>query len=394
MTCVVQIGTYPLDANHICGGVEASVYGLAKVLKETCEVHVFDVPRIDGSRAVVNEGGVFVHRYNNTGGSQFTASRQVPLVVQEIIALRPNVCHIHGTSLFAWRMYRRLKKQGMPIVVTVHGLALVEKRNALKKGFSVKKLCQYLYQGWVEKRFLSQLTMAVVDTEYVKNKVNCYPIHQRPKMVVIPQGIDESFYCIKCSEDSKMVLSVGAIGERKGHLLLLNAFERAVDEGIEAQLVIAGTVAEAQYLERLQKAIAQSRCGNRISLLIDLTDKDLKQLFGKAHLFALHSEEESQGIVFAEAMATSMPVVATKVGGVPFVVADGVTGLLSDYGDISAFAENIIRLMLNPQLWRNMSDASKEAAETYHWTSIKNRIMALYGFEEMNESKPSPNLSE
>lgn len=392
MTCVVQIGTYPLDANHICGGVEASVYGLAKVLKETCEVHVFDIPRIDGSCAVVNEGGVVVHRFNNTGGSQFTASRQVPLVAKEIVELRPNVCHIHGTSLFAWRIYRRLKKRGKPVVVTVHGLALVEKRNALKKGFSVKKLFQYLYQGWVEKRFLSQLTTAVVDTEYVKNKVNGYPIRQKPKMVVIPQGIDESFYCIECSKDSKMILSVGAIGERKGHLLLLNAFERAVDEGIEAQLVIAGTVAEAQYLERLQKAIAQSICRDRVSLLIDLTDKDLKQLYENAHLFALHSEEESQGIVFAEAMATGMPVVATKVGGVPFVVIDGVTGLLSDYGDINAFAENIKRLMLDSQLWRNMSNASKESAETYHGTSIKDRIMALYGAEERYLSKSS-NLS-
>ena len=384
---IIQIGPYPLSRDCIQGGVEASVFGLAQEQARTSEVHAFDFPRIGGKDCVEQDGKVIVRRFCNTGKRQVSTFRHVKAMAEEIGALNPDICHLHGTGWFPWLIFRRLKRMGLKVVVTVHGLLLVEKRNLLKKGITPKRVLQYCYQGMVEKRFLSHLSSAIVDTQYVKEMVNRYPIRRKPTMHVIPQGIDESFYCIKCSEDSKMVLSVGAIGERKGHLLLLNAFERAVDEGIEAQLVIAGTVAEAQYLERLQKAIAQSRCRDRISLLIDLTDKDLKQLYGKAHLFALHSEEESQGIVFAEAMATGMPVVATKVGGVPYVVADGVTGLLSDYGDINAFAENIKRLMLDSQLWHNMSDASKESAETYHWTSIKDRIMALYGSEERNLSK-------
>ena len=114
-----------------------------------------------------------------------------------------------------------------------------------------------------------------------------------------------------------------------------------------------------------------------------MLDNELKKIYEASRVFVLHSEEESQGIAFAEAMATGMPVVATKVGGVPFVVTDGATGLLSDYGDINAFAENIKRLLLDLQLWHDLSDASVMSSESYHWKGINDRIMALYGFEEM-----------
>ena len=95
-------------------------------------------------------------------------------------------------------------------------------------------------------------------------------------------------------------------------------------------------------------------------------------------MFVLHSEEESQGIVFAEAMATGMPIVATRAGGIPFVVAHGKNGLLSGYGDVKTFAENIGRLMKDQTQWQAMSDASRILAQNYHWTAISASVMRLY----------------
>ena len=197
-------------------------------------------------------------------------------------------------------------------------------------------------------------------------------------MHVIPQGIDEAFFSLNCSKDSRMILSVGAIGERKGHLLTLKAFELAEEKGMDARLVIAGTIADKQYLERLQNAIAQSKYKNQVSLFTDLTDEALKQLYEKAHLFALHSEEESQGIVFAEAMAIGLPIVATQVGGIPWIVRNEKNGFLTGYGDVEAFADNIQKLMSDVLLWQSMSDTSSEEAESYHWYTIKNKIIELY----------------
>lgn len=379
MMRIIQIGAYPLSTDLVRGGVEASVYGLAKELEKSNEVHVFDAPRKGGGTGTVEEEeNVHVHRTDNPGKWQVSAIRQIKKMVEEIVTLQPDVCHVHGTNLFAWMMYRRLKKEGLPCIVTVHGLAKVEKRNALKKGFSFKRLAQYLYQGWVEKRFLGQLPVAVVDTEYVSDMVGRYPIRKKPMMHVVPQGIEEDFFAMSCSRDSRVILSVGAIGSRKGHLLTLRAFERLREEGLDVELVIAGIVAEQTYLGHLQSVINASKYKEDIKLCTNLPKEELKQLYQEAHLFVLHSEEESQGIVFAEAMASGMPIVTTRVGGIPFVVVHGKNGLLSEYGDVKTFAESIGRLMEDDNQWQAMSDASRIMAQNYHWYAISENIMRLY----------------
>lgn len=378
MIRIVQIGSYPQSSACIRGGVEASVYGLSQEQGKDAEVHVFDIPRIGGKCEVVRDRSVTVHRYCNEGKRQVSTARMVVRIVEEICMLHPDVCHIHGTSLFAWLMYRKLKKKNVKLVVTIHGLVLVEKRILLKKKFSFKRLVQCLYQGMVEKKFLSQLSMAIMDTEYVQKKVEQYPILRKPKMYVIPQGINERFFTMNCSEHSAVFLSVGAFGERKGHLMTIDAFERIRRVGVEAQLAIAGTVADQTYYEAMKHAVAQSEFRSDIILYADLQDVELNALYESAHIFVLHSEEESQGIVLAEAMAVGLPVVSTKVGGIPNVVEDGVTGILSDYGDVSAFEESMKRLMTDATLWSEMSQASRKSAESYHWATIAMNVMQVY----------------
>lgn len=375
---IVQIGAYPLAADHIDGGIEASVYGLSQTQSRDCEVHVFDCPRKNAVQRVENDNGVVVHRFVNQGRRQVSSAREAKRMAEEIVAINPDVCHIHGTNLFSWMMYRALRKREMPVVVTIHGLAWVEKKNALQRKFSFKKLFQFLYQGWVEKRFLSQLPMAIVDTEYVKDRVLHYPIRKKPKMHVIPQGIDESFFMLRCSEGSRLVVSIGAIGPRKGHLLTLKAFEMMRQKVDDARLVIAGTIADYSYLEQLREYAEQSEFDCDISICTDLPNEDIRQLYEEAHLFALHSEEESQGIVLVEAMASGLPIVATCVGGVPFVVAHEKNGLLLEYGDVKAFADAMGCLMTDEKKWVTLSDASRKKAQDYHWSDIGNSVLSIY----------------
>ena len=377
---IVQIGAYPQSRDCIRGGVEASVFGLAHELSQANEVHVFDVPRIDGYDETEYDNNVCVHRSQNRGKRLLSTSFQVKTMAEEIMSLNPDVCHIHGTNLFSWLMYRTLRKRNMNVMVTIHGLVRVEKLNALNKHFNIKRLAQFIYQGWAEKRLLSQLPACIVDTEYVKEKVNCYPVRHKSMMIVIPQGINEEFFSIHCSVEGHTLLSVGAIGERKGHLITLKAYELFRRMGGDAALVIAGSSSDKKYLERLSRAIEDSEYRSRITLYTDISYEELKKLYQKAHLFVLHTQEESQGIVFAEAMAVGLPVVSTLVGGVPYVVKQGKTGLLSEYGDVESFANNIKILMTDDSKWHSLSEASLNEARDYHWHSIGNRVMKSYQF--------------
>jgi len=375
---IVQIGPYPLSKDCIHGGVEASVYGLTQELVRTNEVHVFDFPRIDGLDEIESDGNTLIHRFQNKGKRQMSMTSQVKRIADEIEHLKPSVCHIHGTGLYSRVLYQALKQRGLRVIVTVHGLVMVEKLNALKKHFGLKLLAQFLYQSWSEIRLLAQLPIAIVDTEYVKEKVDRYPIHNKPRMCVIPQGVNEAFFSLQCSNKTRTLLSIGAIGERKGHLLTLKAYEIVCRQGIEANLVIAGAIADSNYLKQLQSAIEESEFKNEITLHLNVPNETLKRLYENAHLFVLHTQEESQGIVFGEAMATGLPIVTTQVGGVPFVVQDGVTGLLSKYGDVNAFAHNIMSLLNDDLRWAALSEASRSLACNYHWAVVGKKVLELY----------------
>lgn len=374
---IIQIGPYPQSSDCIRGGVEASVYGLAQEQSKSFEVHVFDFPRISETDRVERDGNVIVHRFCNRGSRQISTVRQAKRVVQEILALSPDVCHIHGTGLFAWLIYMWLRN-ACKVVVTIHGLVLVEKRNLLKHKPSPKRLFQYFYQGMVEKIFLSQIPVAIVDTEYVKGMVEQYPIKKKPVLFVVPQGVNEDFFSLQCSAESNVLLSVGSMGERKGHLFTLKAFELLREQGIDCKLTIAGVVANQSYYERLCRAVDESVYKKDVELFIDLPSDKLEQLYQESHVFVLHSQEESQGIVFAEAMATGMPVVSTRVGGIPFVVQHEETGLLSDYTDVKSFAAHVGLILTQLNKWQSMSTSSKQKASEYHWSHISNVIKDIY----------------
>lgn len=397
---IIQIGSYPISSNCIQGGVESSVFGLVKELasegvselgderlasegvRELGRGHivdVFDVPRIGEKDRVERYGNLTIHRYSNSGTHNKDAVLRLTEMVRDIVALGPEVCHIHGTNAFSKEMYFALQRYGIKTIVTVHGLLREEKKQALFRKPSLKGLYQLFVQTRDERELLNAVPRIIVDTTYVEDKLRAYGLKHVPEMHVIPQGIDETFYSINCNPNGKVILTVGAIGPRKGHIYTVEMFNRLRAKGIDAKLRIIGSLADKAYYALLQQKISDSPYASDISLGVNLPREELLKAYASAKLFVLHSREESQGIVFAEAMATGLPVAATKVGGIPYVVADGKSGLLCPYADVAAMAEMAARLMTDEALWKQYSAAARVIAKDYNWTSIAERIVRLYG---------------
>jgi glycosyltransferase involved in cell wall biosynthesis len=87
-----------------------------------------------------------------------------------------------------------------------------------------------------------------------------------------------------------------------------------------------------------------------------------------ADLFAMPSLGEPFGLVYLEAMAMGLPVVALDSGGTPEVVEHGVTGLLSQPGDASQLTTNLLTLLADPERRKNMGDAGRRRVEAYFAT--------------------------
>ena len=375
---IVQIGSYPISADCIHGGVEASVYGLVQELAKVHIVDVFDVPRMGEKNRVERYGTLTIHRYANPGTHNKDAVLRLKEIVRDIVALRPEVCHIHGTGAISKELYFALRHHGLPVMVTVHGILREEKKQALLRKPSLKALYQYIVQSRDERELLESAPRIIVDTAYVEDKLKAYGLKHVPEMHVIPQGIDEVFYGIQCNSKSNVILCVGAIAPRKGHFYTVEMFNRLRAKGIDTKLRIIGSLADKAYYELLQQKIAASPYASDISLEANLPREELLKAYADAKLFVLYSREESQGIVFAEAMATGLPVVATKIGGIPYVVADGKSGLLCPYGDVDSMTEMTAQLMTDKTKWMEYSNEARVIAQNYSWKDIAERIVELY----------------
>ena len=379
---IVQFGPYPLDSNCIRGGVESSVFGLTNALAVNHEVDVFDIPRIDGKDTGERVGNIQIHRYLNHGTHNQDAVQRVDEILRDIIALHPDIVHVHGTGEISAIVYRALKDYGIKVLLTIHGLLHVEKKNQLRKNLSLKHLYQYYHQSRIEFEAIANAVTAIVDTEYVAMQLRDLfkqkKITKLPQMHIIPQGINAEYLTLDNQCSAQTILSVGAISERKGHLYLIKAFEIICAKHPQAKLCIAGTLADNRYYQLLQDYISKSPYEKQIELKVNLPQEEIFKLYQQSTLFALHSQEESQGIVFAEAMAVGLPVVATKVGGVPYVVKNNTTGLLSEYGDVTSFANNIITLLDDRDVYDAFESAAKKEALNYTWQNIAKQVVQLY----------------
>lgn len=375
---IIQIGPYPISPECIHGGVEASVYGLVLELAKNHTIDVFDVPRFNEKDRVERYGNLTIHRYTNPGTHNKDAVLRLMEIVRDIVALRPEVCHVHGTGAFSEEIYFALQRHGFKMMLTVHGILREEKKQALLRKPSLKALYQYIVQSRDERELLEAAPRIIVDTAYVEDKLKTYGLKHVPEMHIIPQGIDETYYTIRCNPKSNVILCVGAIAPRKGHIYMVEMFDQLRARGIDAKLRIIGSLADKEYYEIVNRKIGDSKFKDDISLEVNLPREELLKAYAEAKLFVLHSREESQGIVFAEAMATGLPVVATKIGGIPYVVADGKSGLLCPYGDVDAMTDMVSRLMTDDALWILMSKYASIVAKCYNWGEIGRKIVGLF----------------
>ena len=156
-----------------------------------------------------------------------------------------------------------------------------------------------------------------------------------------------------------MILAIGTLIPRKDHVTLVAALTLLADRDWRCRIV-GGMDADLATTAALRDQIAASGLADRIELLGALPD--VAPEYRRADIFALASRYEGYGMVFAEAMANGLPIVACKAGAVADVVPAS-AGILVRPGDVVAFADALERLLANPDLRAEMAAASHAAGE-------------------------------
>jgi starch synthase len=273
---------------------------------------------------------------------------------------------------------------GIPHVVTMHSLEPLRPWKAEQLGGG------YAISSWCERVSATAAAAVIAVSDGMRADIMAaYPDIEQSRVRVIRNGIDTSEYSPDPRTDvlerygidpaRPYVIFVGRITRQKGVPVLLRA---AAELDPSAQLVLcAGQADTPELLDEVTQLVDGLKATRSGVIWIPemLPKQDVIQLLTHAAVFACPSLYEPLGIVNLEAMACATAVVGSRVGGIPEVVADGVTGLLVAPDDPAALASALNTVLTQPSLATSMGQAGRDrAVSEFGWRTVAEQTAALY----------------
>jgi D-inositol-3-phosphate glycosyltransferase len=218
------------------------------------------------------------------------------------------------------------------------------------------------------------------------------------RIKVIPPGVDVEHFRPRLREESqsaigmpcehRMLLFVGRIEPLKGLETLMRAIgilKRSMPElSTNLCVVIVGGAKDTNQLKqdteirRLKQLGSELGLDDLVTFIGSRNQESLPYYYSAAEAVIMPSHYESFGMVALEAMACGTPVIASEVGGLAYLVQDGLTGFHVPDREPDELAGKMCLLLSNPALRREMSIAATQHAQQYAWPVIADRIQALY----------------
>ncbi|MFE0731214.1 glycogen synthase [Streptomyces antibioticus] len=275
---------------------------------------------------------------------------------------------------------------GVPHVVTAHSLEQLRPWKAEQLGGG------YALSSWAERTAVEAADAVIAVSSAMREDIlACYPTLAPDRVRVVHNGIDTGLYRpdhgtdaltrIGLDPDRPFVLFVGRITRQKGVPQLLRAV-RDIDPA--AQVVLCAGAPDTPEIEQEFRDLfaALSRARDGVHWIPRMLPRpEVIQLLTHAAVFVCPSVYEPLGIVNLEAMACGTPVVASRVGGIPEVVEDGVTGTLVTVDEEfeTGLARALDALLGDPEAGRRMGEAGRaRAVGEFGWDAVARRTVALY----------------
>ncbi len=287
-----------------------------------------------------------------------------------------------------------LKREwGSPIIHMFHTLGEMKNRIARSEE---EREGGYRLEG--ERRVLSVADRLVVATVAEQAQLEWLYKADSGKMVIIPPGVDlchfypipvdEAKQYVGVSPDRCLLLFVGRIEPLKGIETLIRAMallrQRDSCPKKAASLAIIGGDPHATpdamnaEMKRLRLLCYELEMEDVILFLGKRDQDTLPYYYSAAEMVVVPSHYESFGMVALEAMACGTPVVASQVGGLAFLVQDGVTGYTIPDGDPVVLCDKLLALLGDAELRMKMGERAEQLARDYDWKKIAKRIVELY----------------
>ena len=279
-------------------------------------------------------------------------------------------CHFGPNGLIGVRI-REIGAINGKLITTLHGWDV--------------NVVPTIYGNSFYRDFFDKVELCTVSSDFIRDRIKLLGCKEE-KIIKLPVGVHAKKISFSPKQIQKnepvRVLTVARLTEVKGIPYSLKAMAKVFEQFDNVTYTIAG---DGPMREALESLAGQLGIKSKVRFLGLLQENKIIELYKQSHIFVLSSvvghdgAEEGQGLVLLEAQAAGLPVIATKVGGIPESVLDGKSGFLVPQRDIDSLIERLIYLISHPRIWIELGKAGRtHVKENYDIDILNNRLVEIY----------------
>lgn len=254
---------------------------------------------------------------------------------------------------------------GIPYVVSLRGADV--------PGFSEKYDTFYLFAKPLVRFLWKHAEKVIPNSAGIRDLARETSTHQ--PMEVIENGVDTETFHPKNEGKSfspVIFLSTSRLTPRKGIHFLIEAFALAIkNAGAPIELHLIG---EGEQKESLTARVKELGIENQVKFFGRVEHRLLPQFYQKAHVFVLPSKNEGMSNAALEALASGLPLVVSRTGGMEELMTDGKNGFFVDPEDAEGFAATLLKLARNQESLVAFGRESRQRAELRGWDKVAARF--------------------
>ncbi len=382
---LVMLGPYPIDNNtdSIKGGVQAVLVNMVKGLSRfrDLDIHIVTASHDIDRDADFKSNGLNIHavpadkRFGNVTLYLRTRKR----LSEKIDQIRPDLVHTH---MFGYYTLSALDSGYKGLIVNTHGIP----DRDWKISGSIMDIIRKNLQYCIYKKCMKRVRDVIVNGSYVKN---CLTGLKGKNIYELNNPISEAFFeTDETLEEELRLLFVGNISEEKGMMTILRALKTLKGSFDGIKLMVAGQAKEHSFYSKSVRFIEENGLGGSVHFLGHLNEGELKEEYAKASIFTFPSKQDVAPLALLQAMAAGKAIVTTRVGGIPYIVDDGVNGFLVDKEDFVSLADRVALFIKDSALRKKFGlNAQRKVFKDYRIDTITNRLYKIY--KEVNDNESS-----
>lgn len=304
---------------------------------------------------------------------EITVGFPTPNIARKMEAFHPHVVHTVNPVWLAAYGVLSARRRDLPLLASFHT--------------NVPQYTESLRVGWL--RHPAESWIRMLHNQAEVNLCTSGPMVEAARQVGIrrvglwPKAVDTAGYrpqnrserirarLTAGRPDAPVVMYVGRMSREKDLDTLVQVMRGVRERVPGARLAMVGSGPYRAELERLLDPAYTTFTGY-------LSGADLAAAYASADVFAFPSTTETLGLVALESMASGVPVVGARAGGIPFVIDDGATGFLVDPGDVPGWVDRLSRVLTDDGLRSRMSAAARAESELHSWRASTEALVRHY----------------